>query len=149
MHAILPFPCPTCHAQQQASVYQAEHHGLRWGFGFRCTQCRHDFEFDDDGMPDQLYRDALLEQDGTWLLEPSSGAKSFPVHTWVRLRHALALDLTTWARLKALPQGVRIKGTAVALNWLAQQCPEPVSVRQVGESELQGALDFAILFSSP
>ncbi|MFD1731280.1 hypothetical protein ACFSC4_09755 [Deinococcus malanensis] len=118
------------------------------GFGFHCAQCSDAFEFDDVGVPDEPYRHVLLEQDGTWLLEPSSGAKSFSVHTWIRLRHALALDLTTLARLKALPHRVRIKGTAVEMNWLAQQCSEPVSIRQGGESELHDAFDFATLFSS-
>lgn len=109
--AEVPYRCSTCGAPADAWVHQHAGTRLQWGLSVRCLRCGNAFEMDDSGLPDAPWRQALLDQNGTWGLIPRSSDRWRSPAVLAALRQALPLDLAGVARLKREPGPVVMRGT--------------------------------------
>lgn len=112
-------PCPECGEPVSISVQHVfVMDALRWSGSHRCSRCSYAVEEDGRGAPPQLYRSAILEQDGRFTLSiQADGADR--VRALGVLRGALGFPLAAIGRLRARFPGPIVSGTRGEMEWLA------------------------------
>lgn len=113
--------CPSCGTLTAVHIGQAITFGesLVWSRSASCTKCGFAVEADGSGFPPQIYREAILHQDGIWSVVV---AAPYKVSTLALvLKDVLELERTTALKTaKAIP-GRIWEGSEAEVEWLRRK----------------------------